>query len=62
MPRVIEAIYLGFEPYTSAYLFLILEKNTRMSSNQAQFEKTVFPIQTKEMIEEFQSLTKQLIF
>ncbi len=37
-PRAIEAIHLGYEPNTSAYSFFIQERNTMMSSNQAQFD------------------------
>jgi len=53
--RAIEAIHLGFEPNTSAYSFFIPERNTLMSSNQAQFDETEFPFRNKEMIEKYQS-------
>jgi hypothetical protein len=35
---------------TSAYSFFIPEKNTIMSSNQAQFDETVFPFRKKKII------------
>jgi hypothetical protein len=54
-PRAIETIHLGFEPNTRAYSFFIQERNTMMSSNQAQFDETVFPCRNKEMIEKYQS-------
>jgi hypothetical protein len=54
-PRAVEAIHLGFEPNTSAYSFFIAEKNTIMSSNQAQFDETVFPFRKKKMVEQHQS-------
>ena len=46
---------LGFEPNSSAYLFFVSEKNTIMSSNQAQFDETVFPFRKKMMVEQYQS-------
>ena len=54
-PRAVEAIYLGFEPNTSAYSFFITEKNTIMSSNQAQFDEGVFPFRKKKVVEQYQS-------
>jgi hypothetical protein len=54
-PRAMGAIHLGFEPNTSVYSFFIPERNTMMSSNQAQFDETVFPFRNKEMIEKCQS-------
>ncbi len=35
--------------------FFIPERNTMMSSNQAQFDETVFPFRNKEVIEKYQS-------
>jgi hypothetical protein len=52
--RALEAIHLGFEPNTSAYSFFIPKKNTIMSSNQAQFNETVFPFWKKKMVEQYQ--------
>ena len=54
-PRAVEAINLGFEPNTSAYTFFIPEKNTLMSSNQAQFDEGVFPFRKKKVVEQYQS-------
>jgi hypothetical protein len=53
--RAIEAIQLGFEPNTSTFSFFIPERNTLMSSNQAQFDETEFPFRNKEMIKKYQS-------
>jgi hypothetical protein len=52
-----EAIPLGFDPNTSAYSFFIQERNTMimMSSNQSQFDETVFPFRNKEKIENYPS-------
>jgi hypothetical protein len=43
-PRALMAVYLGFEPNTSAWSFFIPEKNTLWSTNQAQFDEHSFPI------------------
>ncbi len=55
--RVVEAIHLEFEGNTSAYSFFISEKKTIMSSNQAQFDETVFLFWKKKMVEQYQSIT-----
>ncbi len=53
--RAVEAIFLGFKPNTSAYSFFIPEKNTSMSSNQAQFDEGLFPFRKKEVVEQYHS-------
>ena len=37
-PRALEAIYLGFEPNTSAWVFFIPERRILWSANQARFD------------------------
>ena len=54
-PRAIEVIYLGFQPNTSSWSFFIPERNSMISSNQAQFDERIFPFRNKEMIEKYQS-------
>jgi hypothetical protein len=54
-PRAVEAIYIGFEPNTSAYSFFIPEKNTMMSSNQAKFDENLFPFRKEKVVEQYQS-------
>ena len=55
-PRAVtvDAIYLGFEPNTSSYSFFILEKNSIISSNQAQFDEGGFPFRKKQVVEQYQ--------
>jgi hypothetical protein len=60
-PRAVEAIYLGFEPNTSAYSFFIPEKNTMMSSNQANLMKTCFHFGRRRLSNSISQI-KQLIF
>jgi hypothetical protein len=50
MLQAAKAIHLGLEPKTSAYSFVILEKNIIMSSNQTQFDVTQFPFWKKKMV------------
>ena len=40
---------------TSSWSFFIPERNTMISSNQAQLDERIFPFQNKEMIETYQS-------
>ncbi len=53
-PRAQEAIYLGFNPNTSAWSFFIPEWNTLWSTNQAQFDGHVFPFRKRSIVKKFQ--------
>ncbi len=52
-PRAKEAIYLGFEPNTSAWSFFISEKQQLWSTNQAQFDKHFFPFRKATIIHKY---------
>jgi hypothetical protein len=54
-PREQEAIYLGFEPNTSAWSFFIPERQTLWSTNQAHFDEHVFPFRKRSIVDKFQS-------
>jgi hypothetical protein len=54
IPREQEAIYLGFEPNTSAWSFFIPERQTLWSTNQAQFDEHVFPFRKRSIVDKFQ--------
>ena len=47
------AVYLGFEPNTSAWSFYIPERQTLWSTNQVQFEEHSFPFRKTSIIDKF---------
>ncbi len=54
-PRALEAIYLGFEPNTSAWCFFIPERQTLWSTNQAKFNEHSFPFCRRSIVDKFQN-------
>jgi hypothetical protein len=52
-PRGQEAIYLGFEPNTSAWSYFIPDKQQLWSTNQAQFDKHFFPFHKATIIDKY---------
>jgi hypothetical protein len=52
-PRALMAVYLGFEPNTSAWSFFIPERNALWSTNQAQFDEHSFPFRKTSIIDKF---------
>ena len=52
-PRAQEAIYLGFEPNTSAWSFFIPEKQQLWTTNQAQFDEHSFPFRKTTIIDKY---------
>jgi hypothetical protein len=55
-PRVLEALYLGFEPNTSSWCFFIPERQTLWSTNQAKSDEHSFPFRQGSMVDKFQHL------
>ena len=51
--RALMAVYLGFEPNTSAWSFYIPERQTLWSTNQAQFDEHSFPFRKTSIIDKF---------
>ena len=52
-PRALEAIYLGFEPNTSSWVFFIPERQTTLVTNQAKFDEHSFPFRRRSIVEKF---------
>ena len=53
-PRALEAIYLGFEPNTSAWCFFIPESQQLWVTNQAKFDEHSFPFRQRSIVDKFQ--------
>ena len=53
-PRALEAIFLGFEPNTSAWCFFIPERQHMLVTNQAKFDEHSFPFRRRSIVDKFQ--------
>ena len=53
-PRALEAVYLGFEPNTSAWCFFIPERQTLWVTNQAKIDEHRFPCRRRSIVHKFQ--------